>query len=347
MDTKNKILWGISMIGLLGISYGLCRFSFFEMHGMKQWSNLLTILSITIMVIATIFGNRIVSVATIVGYIGGFILAMIFNIDGVDSGGGRTNNAWIIWGTVFVFSILIGIILGIIYKKRYKNIVGIIDSGDGPTAVYIGSSEKREKLEDKWEQLLETGKKLVIPKTYITTSSEWKEHLIDKYDAQEIKISEGQKLALKITVLINYYPDALEHPMMSSNEKHLDYWNSAQLVSDEKYGLGFACFKIPRTPKTEHFYQALEQERNDNIRKNQSFISKLFKRHPKESDEITEDMELEIELSTGYLQLRNGCARLMNEIILWKGVTQKDIDHCTPTFVSYVAAMRDTGKINL
>lgn len=121
MDIKNKILWGISMIGLLGISYWLSRFSFFEMHGMKQWPNLLAILSITIIVIATIFGNRIIPVVTVVGYMSGFILAMIFNTDGVDQGGGRTNNAWIIWGTVLIFSILIGIILGFIYKQRHEN----------------------------------------------------------------------------------------------------------------------------------------------------------------------------------------------------------------------------------
>lgn len=122
MDIKNKILLGISMIGLLGISYWLCRFSFFEMHGMKQWPDLLAILSITIIVIATIFGNRIIPVATIVGYMGGFILAMIFNTDGVDPGGGRTNNAWIIWGTVFIFLILIGIVLDFISKQRHENV---------------------------------------------------------------------------------------------------------------------------------------------------------------------------------------------------------------------------------
>jgi len=96
MDIKNKSLWGLSMIGLLGISYWLCRYTFFEMHGMKQWPNLLAILSIAILVIATIFGNRIISATTVIGYMGGFILAMTFNTDGIDPGGGRTNNAWII-----------------------------------------------------------------------------------------------------------------------------------------------------------------------------------------------------------------------------------------------------------
>jgi len=122
MDIKNKILWGISTIGLLGISYLLCRFSFFQMHGMKQLPNLLAILSIVIIVIATIFGNRITPLATVIGYMGGFILAMIFNTDDVDPGGGSTNNAWIIWGVAFILSILIGIILSFISKLRHENV---------------------------------------------------------------------------------------------------------------------------------------------------------------------------------------------------------------------------------
>jgi len=58
---------------------------------------------------------------TIVGYIGGFVLAMLFNTDGIDQGGGRTNNGWIIWGIVFIVSILVGIILEFTGKHSHKN----------------------------------------------------------------------------------------------------------------------------------------------------------------------------------------------------------------------------------
>ena len=110
------------MIGLLDISYWLCRYTFFELHGMKDWPNLLAILSFIILVISTILANRIISVATMIGYLGGFILAMIFNTDGIDSRGGRTNNAWLIWGIIFCFSILIGCILAFVFKQRQKNV---------------------------------------------------------------------------------------------------------------------------------------------------------------------------------------------------------------------------------
>ncbi len=124
INFQNKPLWGISVIGLFGISYWLCRFTFFDIHGMKSWPNTLAMVGLIIIVVATIFRNRIIPVATLVGYMGGFILAMIFNTDGVDPGGGGTNNAWIIWGTAFIFFNLVGIILSLISKQRYKNVKG-------------------------------------------------------------------------------------------------------------------------------------------------------------------------------------------------------------------------------
>ncbi len=109
----NRIILGAMMLGLHGFVYWLCRFGFFEMHGMKQWPNLLALIGGVIILIAVMFGKRITSASTVIGYLLGFILALLFNTDGLDPGGGRTNNAWLIWGMVFIVAILIGIIMDI------------------------------------------------------------------------------------------------------------------------------------------------------------------------------------------------------------------------------------------
>ena len=54
----------------------------------------------------------------VIGYMGGFILAMIFNTDRIDQRGGKLNNGWIIWGAIFSLSILIGIVLSLMSKKK-------------------------------------------------------------------------------------------------------------------------------------------------------------------------------------------------------------------------------------
>jgi len=118
MNTKNPFISGIIMLGCYGFSYWLCRYAFFGLHGMKQWPNALAIVGLITIVISVIFRNRIIPIATIIGYMGGFILAMIFNADSVDQGGGGTNNAWKIWGIVFILSILIGVILYFFRKQK-------------------------------------------------------------------------------------------------------------------------------------------------------------------------------------------------------------------------------------
>jgi hypothetical protein len=118
VEIKKRILWGIALIGCLGLSYWLCRFVFFEMHGMKSWPNTLAMVGLIIIVISSAAGRRILSVATVVGYMGGFVLAIAFKTDGLDPGGGRTNNAWIIWGAVFIICVLTGLIADI--RKLFK-----------------------------------------------------------------------------------------------------------------------------------------------------------------------------------------------------------------------------------
>lgn len=120
---KNKTLWGVCMIGLLALSYWLCRFVFYEIHGMKDWPNILAIVSFIIIVIASIVGKKILSLATVLGYMVGFVLAMIFHTYGVDQGGGVTDNAWIIWSCIFLLSIIIGL-----FMDKGSRVVGFVST---------------------------------------------------------------------------------------------------------------------------------------------------------------------------------------------------------------------------
>jgi len=122
VNNRQEILWGMTLAVLLGISYWLARYVLFSLHGMKQWPDWLAILSLLIILAATVFKSRVLSIATVAGYIGGFILAMIFNQDGLDAGGGRTNNAWIIWGAVWISSILLGVLAGSFARQRKANL---------------------------------------------------------------------------------------------------------------------------------------------------------------------------------------------------------------------------------
>lgn len=257
-------------------------------------------------------------------------------------------------GFGLILAILIGFRLYIYYKKKRHNkshSIAIIRGADGPTSISISHSMKKEIQEDKlnqWDQLLQTCKEITVPRAYRISGEEIKQYIINEYDAKEIVLSPHSKRSLKHNVILNHYPEALEDLKLSQDNKefgHFEQFKNIELIPDEKYNLEFSAFIIPRTSKTEVYYQENEQERNEYINETRSLFSRVLKRPPTKTFEDVEEMKFEMELSTGYMTLSNGGRRIMAEIVLWKGITQEDIDNCTPVFMEYVAAMRDRGKV--
>jgi hypothetical protein len=77
-------------------------------------------------------------------------------------------------------------------------------------------------------------------------------------------------------------------------------------------------------------------------------FNRLFKRikeRLKYGKQKEPEITLDIELSTCHLSMGNGCGRLMNDLVLWRGITKEDIEQCTPQFMAYAAAMRDMGVL--
>lgn len=99
----------------------VCRFFMFDFHGMKQYPMILFIVSLSILIISLLLKKHLLSIISILGYVGGFLIAFIFNSDGIDAGGGRTNNLWIIWTVTMLTCIIIGIAVEvIIHQKKLK-----------------------------------------------------------------------------------------------------------------------------------------------------------------------------------------------------------------------------------
>lgn len=118
---SRKFTWSLAMLGLTGLSFLLSRYVFFGLHGMKQWPEVMALAAAAVVILAGIRGDRLLSAGAVAGYLGGFILAMIFNRDGVDQGGGTTNNAWFIWTTVFLIAITAGAVGELIKRKGSRD----------------------------------------------------------------------------------------------------------------------------------------------------------------------------------------------------------------------------------
>jgi len=117
---KNRVIWVVGAVVGLSICFLLCRYAFFWLHGMKQWPFALFVCGLIAIIISAIFDGRKIMIYTVVAYIFGFMLGMLFNIDSLDQGGGRLNSTWIIWTISFVMIIFIGVIWDLVSSRMEK-----------------------------------------------------------------------------------------------------------------------------------------------------------------------------------------------------------------------------------
>lgn len=117
---KKKLIQTALSIIILLFEFWICRYVFFQWHGMKQFPFFLLTLGSAVVLIAAIFSSKAMSVAALLGYILGFFSNMILRSYGIDPGGGRTSNGWIIWGGIFLTFVLLGIVIEIVQWKKKK-----------------------------------------------------------------------------------------------------------------------------------------------------------------------------------------------------------------------------------
>ena len=80
-------------------------------------------MSLCLAIIIISFGlkAKMTSITSSISYIIGFFFAYIFQKDGVDNGGGRTNNLWIIWTMIIIMAVIVsGIVEYILSRNAAK-----------------------------------------------------------------------------------------------------------------------------------------------------------------------------------------------------------------------------------
>lgn len=118
MNNKKNAIVHLISLGILCAGFVLTRYIFFDFHGMKQLPLILFLCGIAVIGIAFLAKAKKVSVFTAVAYIVAFGAGAILQTDGVDAGGGRANNLWIIWTVVFVCFTIAAVIMEIIAARK-------------------------------------------------------------------------------------------------------------------------------------------------------------------------------------------------------------------------------------
>lgn len=117
MVTK-KMVWLVGAWLLLLTGFVVCRYFLFDLHGMKDWPFALFVFGMGVVLLQVVFNAKKAAVFSGAGYSVSFVIGILFNSDGVDAGGGATNNLWKVWTVSFLVIIVSGIAWDRLVNKK-------------------------------------------------------------------------------------------------------------------------------------------------------------------------------------------------------------------------------------
>ena len=118
MKKRENIAVHLISAAILLTDFLLCRYLFFDLHGMKDWPVFMLGLGIAVLVVSFLLGGTHLPLISANGYLAGFVVGLAFRTNGFDPGGGRTDNMWLIWLAVWLGVTLIGVTAEIFLGRK-------------------------------------------------------------------------------------------------------------------------------------------------------------------------------------------------------------------------------------
>lgn len=91
----NRTFWMEALF--LAAGFLVCRFALLPAHGMREWPQVMLLPGAAVMAVAAWKRLPVLGGFAAAGYLVSFGIGWLLQADGVDPGGGRTNNLWLIW----------------------------------------------------------------------------------------------------------------------------------------------------------------------------------------------------------------------------------------------------------
>lgn len=118
MNKKERYI--VFLLIIVIINYLITRFLLFNIHGMIDFANTMSLLSASLTCIFILSDNILASLCSSIGNIIGFILGYIFNTEVIDYITGNTNNYWLIWLISYILIVVIGLILSKLFHVKHE-----------------------------------------------------------------------------------------------------------------------------------------------------------------------------------------------------------------------------------
>ena len=119
MKDRKRLALYLSSLAVLCAGFVIIRYALLSVHGMRECPLFLFIGGLSLLFISFFAGARKLPLFIALSYIIGFAAGLIFQSDGLDPGGGKTNDLWIIWTVVYICIVIVAAFCeGIIMRKK-------------------------------------------------------------------------------------------------------------------------------------------------------------------------------------------------------------------------------------
>lgn len=202
-----------------------------------------------------------------------------------------------------------------------------------------------DKWQQKFEQWVQDCAKLVT--AYTHTFKETEQHFLEQCEALPLTTNDSRMKGVQLNVIMNHCKDKLGHQAsefsFDMTDEEIAKWREEENAmrkevmnsSPKQFGLNIHGFYLPHTERNEVFYKQAYQE-----------VQKLMKHTNQDARQVKmQDICFFLEETTGHFECSGGRCSLMNEVIVFMGVSEDDIEKHTPRFLVYITALREMGNL--
>jgi hypothetical protein len=201
------------------------------------------------------------------------------------------------------------------------------------------------KREERFQQWVEESVNLVNACSHTLAQTE--QYFLEICDALTIPEDDRRMRNFKLNVIMNFFKEKLECqvPQFSFDmtDDEMEKWHEeenammqeARNSPPERFGLNIRGYYLPKNERNTAFYEQTYSE-SHNLIKNTKHYSRQIE---------AEDICFFLEETTEYWQCIGSAFNLVNKLILFRGVTQEDIEKRSPRFLGYITAMHEMGYL--
>lgn len=219
-----------------------------------------------------------------------------------------------------------------------------IKNNNGVTVIgkVVGVSD--DKRQEKFQHWVEECAKLVTACAH--TIKETEQYFLEQCDVLPLAADDTRMKSFQLNVVMNHCKDKLEHQAsefsFDMTDEEIEKWSikdnamreEAMNSSPEYFGLIMRGYYLPHTVRNEVIYEQDYLEAKKRMKRTHHSIKQAE----------MQDICFFFEETTEHFQSSGG-NNLMQQLIVFRGVSEEDIEERNPRFLGYISTLRDMRNL--